>query len=328
MGKNKNNKQSKSFKGKSNNGNSGKSSNFAVGKSLNLQLASIGLIEKDIKGDGNCLFRSLADQFYGDSERHEELRKQVVDHMVQNCDLYKDFITDDESFEKYAKRMENDGVYGTNLELVAASRHLKRVILVHQESQPVWKIGGDDDIDLATGSNLHILYYSWEHYSSLRNRVDGSLPVKLQANPTQDPASVPLEQELSDFEKIIFHSIPSLVLERDLGRVQELLRKHLGNPSDVVDELLELEDALQETEKDPDYNIDKLKEENDEKGSEWIPEHIKQQESKQKSRKDKIQESRERRKSKKKVAIKSGKNGSDSDDSNGQLAVMLNAISI
>ncbi len=42
------------------------------------QLAVFGLKIKEVKGDGNCLFRTIADQMEGDENKHLEYRKQIV----------------------------------------------------------------------------------------------------------------------------------------------------------------------------------------------------------------------------------------------------------
>lgn len=55
--------------------------------------------------DGNCFFRAVADQLHGDASRHPEIRRQVVQHMRDNEDLYAPFVEFDEAFETYAERM-------------------------------------------------------------------------------------------------------------------------------------------------------------------------------------------------------------------------------
>ncbi len=42
------------------------------------QLAALGLKFKEIRGDGNCLFRSLSDQIYGDESKHFIVRKSIT----------------------------------------------------------------------------------------------------------------------------------------------------------------------------------------------------------------------------------------------------------
>jgi len=43
---------------------------------------------QEIKGDGNCLFRSFADQLFGDEWRHPEVRQAAIDVMEANRDHY------------------------------------------------------------------------------------------------------------------------------------------------------------------------------------------------------------------------------------------------
>jgi len=37
----------------------------------------------DIVGDGNCLFRAIADQIEGDEHQHRKYRQIAVDHMAK-----------------------------------------------------------------------------------------------------------------------------------------------------------------------------------------------------------------------------------------------------
>jgi hypothetical protein len=58
---------------------------------LRRQLSRIGLVEKIITGDGNCLFRSLSDQIWGDPERHLEMRRVICEHIDLNKGDYEMF---------------------------------------------------------------------------------------------------------------------------------------------------------------------------------------------------------------------------------------------
>lgn len=91
---------------KSSRQNGGKPSNSKKWKddysSLELALGQYGLIIKPIAKDGNCLFRSMADQMLGqDGEAHLELREEVVEHLRANKDKYEGFIDDEQTFESY-----------------------------------------------------------------------------------------------------------------------------------------------------------------------------------------------------------------------------------
>lgn len=41
-----------------------------------------GFEVKRMLGDGNCLFRAVADQVYGDSEAYDLIRQMCIDYMV------------------------------------------------------------------------------------------------------------------------------------------------------------------------------------------------------------------------------------------------------
>jgi len=47
-------------------------------KSFGAQLAVMGLKIREVIGDGNCLFRALADQLDGDDNAHRRHRQDVV----------------------------------------------------------------------------------------------------------------------------------------------------------------------------------------------------------------------------------------------------------
>jgi hypothetical protein len=55
--------------------------------------------------DGNCFFRSVADQLEGACGCHEAIRKQVSDHMEANPDMYAPFMEFDETLDSYIARM-------------------------------------------------------------------------------------------------------------------------------------------------------------------------------------------------------------------------------
>eukprot|EP00117_Sycon_ciliatum_P036259 scpid97783/ scgid5673/ OTU domain-containing protein 3 len=48
------------------------------------QLQAKGLKIKDVPGDGNCLFRALADQLDGDMARHDQHRQETVHNMIDH----------------------------------------------------------------------------------------------------------------------------------------------------------------------------------------------------------------------------------------------------
>lgn len=74
-------------------------------------MTSHGVIRKPIVGDGNCLFRAMADQLgYGES-RHREIRIKVVEAIRADKEYFANFIDEDEDggVDEYCDDMINDG---------------------------------------------------------------------------------------------------------------------------------------------------------------------------------------------------------------------------
>lgn len=82
-------------------------------------------------GDGNCLFRSLADQLEGNEKLHRKYRQDAIDHIEANKDNFAPFIEDDETIEQYLSDMVKDGIWGGQIELTALSAVHRFNYIVH-----------------------------------------------------------------------------------------------------------------------------------------------------------------------------------------------------
>ncbi|KAG5363853.1 OTU domain-containing protein 3 [Yarrowia sp. B02] len=146
-------------------------------------LKSIGLYATTIQGDGNCLFRSLADQLYGkdDLKLAMVIRQSVVDYMKKHSAYFEIFYSSewDESWEQYVDRMSRSSVYGGNLELAAFASAYQLDVVVYQADlryviTPIDESKGEKRVDLEPDQGgerpekVHIAYHTWEHYSSVR----------------------------------------------------------------------------------------------------------------------------------------------------------------
>lgn len=63
-----------------------------------------GMIIKRITGDGNCLFRSFADQVEADQTQYDKYRQTTVLFMRQNVDFFAPFVADQE-YDEYLDEM-------------------------------------------------------------------------------------------------------------------------------------------------------------------------------------------------------------------------------
>jgi OTU-like cysteine protease len=137
-------------------------------------LKRLGLYAASIKGDGNCLFRSLSDQYYGDNgQRYAEVRATVVQYMMDHAEFFEMFFggAGIETWDSYIKRMARDGVYGDNLEIVAFARRYRANVVIYQNDfmYIVSCMDGQKDDANPPPREIHIAYHTWEHYSSVRN---------------------------------------------------------------------------------------------------------------------------------------------------------------
>jgi len=95
---------------------------------LDRVLGQRGATLRPIRADGNCQFRALAAQLYGDEGRHRELRSRVVEHLRLGREWYQAFT--DEPFDEYVARIARDREWGDNMTLQAACDALGRDICV------------------------------------------------------------------------------------------------------------------------------------------------------------------------------------------------------
>mmetsp|Transcript_4024 Transcript_4024/g.5790 ORF Transcript_4024/g.5790 Transcript_4024/m.5790 type:complete len:517 (-) Transcript_4024:146-1696(-) len=88
-----------------------------------------GLEIREQEGDGNCLFRAVSFQVYGDPNMHMEVRHQCLDHMVKDEEHFSLFV-EGEEFDDYIKRKRKEGVHGNNPEIQAISELFNRPVEV------------------------------------------------------------------------------------------------------------------------------------------------------------------------------------------------------
>jgi OTU domain-containing protein 3 len=71
-----------------------------------------GVVRKPIIGDGNCLFRAMADQLGLGEHQHKEIREKIVETILQDRDYFANFIDSNEvdGVDAYCEEMINDGI--------------------------------------------------------------------------------------------------------------------------------------------------------------------------------------------------------------------------
>ncbi|PKA58321.1 OTU domain-containing protein 5 [Apostasia shenzhenica] len=122
-----------------------------------------GLEVKKMLEDGNCLFRAVADQVYGDPEAYDLARQMCIDYMERERDHFSQFVT--EGFTSYCKRKRRDKVYGNNLEIQAFSEMYNRPIHIYcYSTEPINIFHGGYTTDIPP---IRLSYHHGNHYNSL-----------------------------------------------------------------------------------------------------------------------------------------------------------------
>eukprot|EP01040_Poterioochromonas_malhamensis_P014716 gene14716-16336_t len=97
-----------------------------------------------MRGDGNCLFRSLSHQLsnFTTDYNHMNLRHEIVKYIQDKRDYFQLFFDEDEDgdFNDYLDEMKVFGVWGGHFELYAAAQCLFLSIHVYQWNMPKYVI--------------------------------------------------------------------------------------------------------------------------------------------------------------------------------------------
>lgn len=85
------------------------------------RLTSLNLVQVPMEDDGNCLFRALAHQIFGDPSKHAAVRAAVCEHMRAHKSSDYDFLfSSPEECDAYINNMMEDGMWGDELCLRAS----------------------------------------------------------------------------------------------------------------------------------------------------------------------------------------------------------------
>jgi hypothetical protein len=94
------------------------------------KLADAGLAFKDVKKDGNCVFRALSDQTSGDQNlKHQEYRLGVAKHIAEGYGDAEAVLGD--RVADYAWNVAQDGEWGGELEIAAWADRYRVDVAVH-----------------------------------------------------------------------------------------------------------------------------------------------------------------------------------------------------
>ncbi|XP_030546578.1 OVARIAN TUMOR DOMAIN-containing deubiquitinating enzyme 11 isoform X2 [Rhodamnia argentea] len=136
---------------------------------LSERLATYDLEELQIEGDGNCQFRALADQLFGNSDHHKIVRKEIIKQLKHERKLYEGYVP--MKYKSYLKKMKKSGEWGDHVTLqAAADRFVAKINLVTSFKETSY-------IEIVpNGKNptkeLWLSFWSEVHYNSLYETGD------------------------------------------------------------------------------------------------------------------------------------------------------------
>ena len=76
---------------------------------------------ENVLGDGNCLFRAISFAVYHNQDMHTKVRIDISEIIRNNKQKFKPFITGSQSIDARVSNMSKSGIWGTQVELIAAA---------------------------------------------------------------------------------------------------------------------------------------------------------------------------------------------------------------
>ena len=161
-----------------------KSARYQEEQAINAILSSMHLKVKQVKSDGDCLYSAVHDQLPDDDRLTVfELRVHTSEHIHRNKMDFIPFLTNqngdqftDDEFDKYCSEIQQQGVWGGQLELRALTHVLHTPIHIVQANTPTVILGEEYDTKpIILSYHRHELGLG-EHYNSVTalNDADAS----------------------------------------------------------------------------------------------------------------------------------------------------------
>mmetsp|Transcript_101730 Transcript_101730/g.270631 ORF Transcript_101730/g.270631 Transcript_101730/m.270631 type:complete len:280 (-) Transcript_101730:86-925(-) len=88
-------------------------------QSLDGRLSTFGMRMKEMEADGNCQFRTLAFNLFGEQAHHAVTRKAAVAHMRKHSDFFSVLFESADEFKAYLRDMSRNRTWGDELTLRA-----------------------------------------------------------------------------------------------------------------------------------------------------------------------------------------------------------------
>jgi hypothetical protein len=140
---------------------------------------------KDVMGDGNCLFRAVAHQVYGDEEEHAVVRDRCCTYMETHRTFFSDFVEGgDDAFDEYIRWKREDACWGDDPEIQALCEMYNRPAEIWAYDRRLgakrlrtFHEGTGGGVSSSSGGGggespipMRLSYYGGGHYDSIMGR--------------------------------------------------------------------------------------------------------------------------------------------------------------
>src|SRR5277367_1154493 len=134
-------------------------------------LSQKGLIRKNIKKDGNCLYRAIAYFKYGTQSAHSRVRGEIAKYIILNSVKYNDFLFDGKTVTELCRDILTEGIFGDHHSIKAAVDLYGVNIDVHQpKGTPIEH--RQDQTDPQRAGDTWNLWFMGEHYDCVKHRLE------------------------------------------------------------------------------------------------------------------------------------------------------------
>lgn len=146
-------------------------------------MKSINYKIREIEGDGNCLYRAIADQVYGTENYFDIVKSRCIDYIEIEKDFFCQFIEGGkDKFEDYIAMKRMNGVWGDDIEIQALSEIYNRPIELYSHSKEPLKTfhetsnsytrgyereNNNDTKDNNSKFPIRLSYHGRSHYNSI-----------------------------------------------------------------------------------------------------------------------------------------------------------------
>lgn len=142
--------------------------------------AEHGWLLEPIATDGNCLFRAVALQVYGDDDMHDVVRAAAMDHIAAAREHFSAFLnTEEENFDAYLARKRKEGVFGNNVEIQAMAELYNRPIEIYVPPQVMPLNIFHRGYDRGENPPIRLSYHHGNHYNAIVNPAVPSVGIGL-----------------------------------------------------------------------------------------------------------------------------------------------------